>query len=47
MNAAHIEAAREGRTGASRVHGVLNRRIGQGVFPAPSQDLLESDMATV
>lgn len=44
MNAAHMDAACEG---ASRVLGVLNRRLGQGVFPAPSQDLLESDMATV
>lgn len=30
-----------------RVLGVLNRRTGQGVFPAPLQDLLESDKATV
>lgn len=47
MNAAHTDAACEGLTGASRVLGVLNRRLGQGVFPAPSQDLLESGMATV
>lgn len=41
MNAAHTDGACEG------LFGVLNRRLGQGVFPAPSQDLLESDMATV
>lgn len=47
MDAAHTGAAREGLTGAPRVLGVLNRRTGQGVFPAPLQDLLESDKATV
>lgn len=33
--------------GASSVLAVLNRQLGQGVFPTPSQYLLGSDMSTV